>query len=285
MNEDIQAIVQAIESLKNDGGLFKNYLFPVLSSFFSAILGAVVAYFTLRFQENIQIERTKLDICNKWTIEVEGLFQSLIAFKANYASKIGSNPIERAVKVKTILNHSEPLQLNFAELSFVTPKKNSSEGHNQKWRQVPRVRGLIENYNTILRLWEQRNFIERPLRERLISAAGSKPYADFAFEEIISVIGERNLASLIDLTEKAIHLTDDIIIESNDFLNEFPGVAKAVVDTKRVKRYGTVLKFETEENQYLQKLICRVPEVDFEKIAEIYGTTISEAQSLYNFGY
>jgi hypothetical protein len=285
VNQDLHDVVQAIESLKQESNLFKDYLYPIVSSFFSAILGAIVAYYTLRFQEGIQRERTKLDICNKWSIEVEGLFQSLIAFKGNYISDIGNDPVERAVKVRTILNHNQPIQINYAELSFITPSKNDIDGQGRKWQQLSRIRGMIENYNAILALWNKRNSSERPLKEKIISALGNKPYADVTEEEIINVIGEKDLTSLIDLTEKALHLTDDIIIESNDFLNHFPDVVKAVVNIKKIKKYGTVLKFNTSDNQYLKKLIKRSPEVNYEKLARIYGITFEEAKKIYHFGY
>lgn len=101
----------------------------------------------------------------------------------------------------------------------------------------------------------------------------------------MQILGEQNLAALIDLTEKAIHLTDDLIIEFNDFITNFHIVAKDSIDTKKVKRYGPVLSFDTEGNVHLKKMIERTPEVNFQRIADIFGTSVDEASRRYHNGY
>ena len=59
MIEETELLVRAIESLRQDENLFKDYIFPIASAFFSALLGAGVAYFTLKYQEDIKIEKRK----------------------------------------------------------------------------------------------------------------------------------------------------------------------------------------------------------------------------------
>jgi hypothetical protein len=97
VNPEIKDLIEAIESLRQESSLIKDYIYPIIISFFSAVLGAFTAYFTLRYQEDTNRERLKLDICNKWTIEIQGLFQSLISFKNNYDSPLSSNPVHRAL--------------------------------------------------------------------------------------------------------------------------------------------------------------------------------------------
>lgn len=164
MDENTQILVNSINNLKDDSNLFKNYIFPVISGFFSAVLGAAVAYFSLRHQENIQIERHKLEICNKWIIDAEGLFQSLMAFKENYINEINSEPAERAIKVRRIISHQKPVQMNFSELAFITPQAGDEDHEQPKWRQISRIRGMVENYNALLRVWNDRNMLDKPLR-------------------------------------------------------------------------------------------------------------------------
>lgn len=285
MNPEIKDLIEAIESLRQESSLIKDYIYPIIISFFSAVLGAFTAYFTLRYQEDTNRERLKLDICNKWTIEIQGLFQSLISFKNNYDSPLSSNPVHRALQVRMIIKHDEPLTLDYAELSFITPDDVDLDAKKSKWRQISRIRNLVENYNTTLNIWEARNSIDEVLKEKLLITAGNKPYADLSEKDIINTIGEKDLAKLIDLTEKAIHLTDDLIIESNDFLEKFPNIVKAVVKTNKTENYGTVLKYDTSTNQYLQNFLKKSPAVDYRKIAKIFDVTEEEAQRRYFFGY
>jgi len=117
MNEEAELIVKAIESLRPENIWYKDYLFPVVSSFLSAILGAFVAYFTLQYQDKIKSEREKLNICNDWTLAIEGLFQSLIAFKGNYYEKMSRDPFQRALSIVALL--AIVLQLIKMSLSYL----------------------------------------------------------------------------------------------------------------------------------------------------------------------
>jgi hypothetical protein len=47
MNEEAELIVKAIESHRVESTWFKGYLFPIVSGFFSGILGAFIAYLAL----------------------------------------------------------------------------------------------------------------------------------------------------------------------------------------------------------------------------------------------
>lgn len=285
MSEEAELIAKAIESLQTDSNWLKEYLFPIVSSFLSALLGAWVAYFALRYQENIHIEKDKLTACNQWTLKVEGLFQSLIAFKSNYSGEINQDPFNRALKVRHIISHSKPLDENVSNLSFVIPLKEDPSSFKVKWRNLSRIGGMVANYNLILQIWEKRNEIERPLREKLISAHGEKGYVELSHDQIIRTLGHKDTYSLIDITERAIHLTDDIIVESNDFLEEFPDVAKSIIDTKKTRKYGRVLTFSTHENDRLKRMIKKCPEVDFDILVDIFGIPKKEIEQFYDNGY
>ena len=285
MNEEAELIVKAIESLRPENIWYKDYLFPVVSSFLSAILGAFVAYFTLQYQDKIKSEREKLNICNDWTLAIEGLFQSLIAFKGNYYEKMSRDPFQRALSISSIIGHSPPIDKNVAELSFLVPTKDDPSSQEVKWRSLSRINALISNYNLILQLWEKRNSIERDIREKLISTAGDKAYADLNHEQILDALGKRDVVGLIDLTEKAVHLTDDIIIESNSFLNDFTNTVKSLLNLKLINKYGRLIAFENQENAFLQKLVKKCPELDCSILVNLYGVPEEVIKSQYDNGY
>jgi hypothetical protein len=269
MSEEAELIAKAIESLRADSNWFKDYLFPIVGSFLSAILGAFVAYFTLQFQEKNKAEKEKLQVCNDWTLSVEGLFQSLIALKGNYYENITGDPFQRALHVRSIIGENSQITRNVSELSFLVPTKD----------------GVISNYNLILKIWDKRDSIERPLREKLITAFGDKAYADIEHQQILDTLSERDLVNLIDLTEKAIHLTDDIILELNDFLCNFPNVAKSLIKIKKVKKYGRLITFDNSENNFLQTLMKKCPELECKTLVNLYGKPESVIQKLYDNGY
>lgn len=285
MNDEALLITQAIESLRDTKSVFHDYLFPIVTGFFSAILGAWVAYWTLRYQENFQLEKEKLQIANKWTISVEGMISSLIAYKQNYFGEVNDDPIKRTLSVRSLINDNTPISDNLAELSFITPNKEDKSSRETKWRSLPRIRGMINNYNLILRIIEIRNEKERPIRELLIANFGNRGVAEMTHEQILSTLEDKGFLGLVDLTEKLIHLIDDILLEANSFLEEFPDVAKSVIDTNKTKRYGRVLSFDAKGNEYIGRLLKKCPEVDYSALAKLYGMKFEEVVNFYDNGY
>lgn len=285
MNEEAALIAEAIAGLRNEPSLFRDYLFPIVSGFFSAVLGAWVAYFALKFQERNQLEREKLVTCNEWTITMEGVFQSLIAFKENYCNEVHTHPFQRALSVRSIFGQSKPLEKNVADLSFLVPTKSDPDSLKMKWRSISRIGGLVSNYNSLLIIWEKRNAFERPLREKLINSCGEAAFAEISHQDALKVLGPKDLLSLIDLTERAIVLTDDLVIETNNFLEEFPEAAKSVIDTRRTKGFGTLIKFSNRENPHLQHLLVRCPEMDCRPLVDLYGISEERLKELYGSVY
>jgi len=285
MNPEAESIIRAIESLQQESNLFKDYIYPLVSGFFSALLGAGVAYFTLKNQENIQIEKSKMDITNKWTLIAEGAFSSLIALKSNYHGKLESNPFQRMSQVPSILHSSKPIIEEITSLSFIVPKKVDTESHSIKWRSITRIRTMIHNYNFTLDLWNKRNEIERPIKEKILHDHAELGFIDVSREQIFESVGAANYIALIDLTEKAMKFTDDLIIELNDFLTTFPEIGKALINTKKLKEYGSIITFNSESNPMLLNMIDKSPEVDFDVLAKLYGRTVEQVKNEYTTGY
>lgn len=71
MNEETKLLVQAIESLRQDSNIFKDYIFPLTTGFFSSLLGAGVAYLTLRHQDNSQVQKERVQSINDWILSAE----------------------------------------------------------------------------------------------------------------------------------------------------------------------------------------------------------------------
>lgn len=76
-------IVGVVDNLNPEINYFKDYIFPIVSAFFASILGAITAYFTLRHQDIIKIEKEKLDTINKWTLIAQQVQADLFALKSN----------------------------------------------------------------------------------------------------------------------------------------------------------------------------------------------------------
>lgn len=285
MHQETQLIVSAIESLQQEPNFFKDYLFPIASAFFTSSLGAVIAYYILNRQEYVQIEKDKMNASNKWTLDIEQARSNLIAIKDNYNGELTDIPLQRVGAIRSILFHAQSIPENFRDLSFIVPKGNKSKTDLPKWSQIPRIRAMISNYNYLLKLWDQRNERNQSFKEIILASIGNKAYAKLTLQEVENAIGKANLVILIDLTERCITLTDDIIVELDSFLSDFPAFAKTKVDTKRLKKYGTIITYSNNGNEALLKLIKKSPTVDYSSVEYLFGETDEVIKKKHKTGY
>ncbi len=286
MSYEIEQIVQAIESLKQEPNTFKNYLFPIISGVLSSLLGFAVAYFTLKYQENNQIQKERINAINDWMLAAEGAMSSLIAIKSNYHGNLGKNPFQRTLCIRSLIHSTNKLDKNLSSISFVMPRMEDKNSQKVKWRQLPRIRMMIENYNFIIELWNKRSEIERPIKEKLIKDyGGSLAHAMVDREQIFKSVNSSEFIVLMDLTQTAIMYTDDLIIELMDFMTKFPSIGKSFVKDKYLKRYGPIMFYTAEGNQKLLALIEKTPEVDYSIFAELYDESEKQVRYRYTTGY
>jgi hypothetical protein len=172
-------VVQAIESLQQEPNLFKDYIFPIASALFTSILGAGIAYFTLRSQENIQIEKDKMNNTNKWTFLLEEAGTTLMAIKMIYYDQLSDNPIQRISAIPTILLNAQPINEKLESLSFIV-KKLDSKTEPEKWSQISKIKLMVNSYNHLIYLWEQRNSIDKPIKEKLMAEFSNQGYIDIS---------------------------------------------------------------------------------------------------------
>lgn len=283
MHNETELIVNAIESLKQEGSIFKDYIFSIASAFFTSLLGAGIAYKSFRYQEDIKIEKEKMDIANKWTLLADEARSNLISIKQNYHGKLTENPIQRAAAIPTILFTAKPIVEDYSQLSFLVPKQSSDE--YPKWSQIPRIRTMIHNYNYVQELWLKRNEIERPIREKIVQQYSTKAFVNVSPEQIFECVGEANFALLVDLTEKVIALTDDLLVESDDFLANFSVYVKTHINSERLKRYGSVLNYSNNGNEKLLAMLERSPNADYSSVTTLFGATTDQLKQRYSTGY
>lgn len=286
MLEETALLVKAIDGLKQDPNYFKDYAFPIASAFFTSILGAGIAYLTLKRQEGVQIEKDKLDAANKWILVVENAIATLFAIKVNYHGQLSDTPLQRLSAIPSILFHASPVvEKSYQELSFIVPSRERNQDSYHKWSQIPRIRAMISNYNYVLKLWEKRNDLNQQFKEQLLNHHGDKAYVNLSLDNVVAASCQANFIILVDLTEQVVKLTDDLIIELNDFLSEFPSFAKTKIQVKRLKRYGSIMTHSNDDNKKLLNLLVKSPNVDFSSVEQLFGTSSEDIKKRHATGY
>lgn len=283
MHNEIELIVNAIESLRQEGSIFKDYIFPIASAFFTSLLGAGIAYKSFRYQEDIKIEKKKMDTANKWTLLADEARSNLISIKENYYGMLTEQPIQRTLAIPTILFTAKPIVEDYSQLSFLAPIQSNDE--YPKWSQIPIIRTMIHNYNYVQELWLKRNEIERPVREKIMQQHSTEAFVDVSLEQIFQCVDKANFAMLVDLTEYIISLTDDLLVELDDFLANFPVYAKTHINSEKLKRYGSVLVYSNIGNEKLLAMLERSPNADYSSLTTLLGKTTDQLKQRYSTGY
>lgn len=224
-----------------------------------------------------------MDTANKWTLLADEARSNLISIKQNYYDKLTEQPIQRALAIPTVLFTANPIVEDYSQLSFLVPKQSSDE--YPKWSQIPRIRTMIHNYNYVQELWLKRNEIERPIKEKVVQRYSTGGFVDVSLEQIFECVSEANFASLVDLTEHVIKLTDDLLVELDDFLANFPVYAKTHINSERLKRYGSVLIYSNNGNEKLLAMLKKSPNTDYSSVTALFGATTGQLKQRYSTGY
>lgn len=265
--------------------MLESLFYPGLVAFFSSILGGTVAYITIVIQERNSLKRVQVASINKCVLYADDAFQNLLAIKRNYHNKINSDPIQRAVHIPRMLFDESNIDYDYSALSFISPKSKELNLIPHKWSQIPRIRAMFKNYNYLLVLWDKRNQLISPIVDTLISSRGSA-FRDISNTEILSLISNASIGELIDINEHTIILTDAIITELHDFLNNFSPFAKSTLTPFDPIKHGRILEFSFEKNQTIEDILVQSPTTDFRSVCSIFGVTdASILEDRYKTGY
>lgn len=286
MNTDIELLVNAINGLKSNSSIIKDYIFPISISFISAFLGVGAAKLTFRHQEKLKIEVAKVGVINKYIIQMEEARTALIGIKLNYKDLDETNFIGRCLQVPQIITIREnEISNNAHELSFmVTLAKNYVAcDYDASWANPMRVSTVINNYNLISILLSKRSELKIDFNNKMSDYKkinGIPQGSNLTLEMMDKAYGIQELIALCDLTERLISLVDDVLYELDDFINNFPSEARGKINLKLIKGYCVVLQSEGSPFK-----IWRTIEPDYIDIANHMCISPDEAKTRYNNGY
>ena len=284
MNEDpklivdaIKSLVDAIESLKQEESLIKDYLYPIVLAFFSALMGGYIGYLGILKRESKEAEKAKIDATNKIILEALDCFQDLVGIKGNYFEKLTDNPAQRLLCVPPILMHHRPSNPEFVNLYYLAKyltkeaskvsQNGSFQDEQNRFANIALLKKVFSNYNTLLEMWKTRNELVLPIFETIVSGSYTTGVAKVDISDMTRLVGHAKLAQAIDLNEKVLLLTDDILAEFVKLMTELPKIAESIISSKALENYGNVFKFKWD-TEIQKQFLNRVPvnEAELKKI-------------------
>ena len=275
-HEDMQLLIKVIESLKTEDNLIKDYIYPIALAFVSAVMGSLFGYYVIVRREKVEAEKAKIDATNKLLLEAIDCFHDLEAIKGNYLGKLTDNPVQRLVCVPPILMFHRPSNPEFAGMFYLAKDaskilKNSTFKEAQlSFSNIPRIKQIFENYNTALEMWKTRNELVPPVFEAIVLANSSTGVANVKLEDMVRSVGHAKIAQLVDLNEKVIVITDELLMEFMTLMTELPKISEKLISKRILDQYGKVFSFEFSAE--IEAVVSNRVPVNQKALDDILGT-------------
>jgi len=147
------------------------------------------------------------------------------------------------------------------------------------------IRTMIGNYNQTLSMWKHRNILNEEFKQKLTDTRDDIIIHGFSIDHALGAVGQPFLIKFIDLTERLVKLTDDLVVELDDFLENFPKYAKTMIRVKQLNNYGTVLTYSNNNNKALLDMLIKSPEADFSELESLFGERNEDIKKRHQTGY
>ena len=305
MSSDAELIAKAIEALQPKPDYLKDYVFPALMMFSSALLGGVVALKINKAQELQRITRDNFSTSLQTFILAHECLNNLVAIKANYVDKIiRDEPLYRALAFPTMLAKLDEVKFSSTGFYFIRGMPTANKGllefvvwwikHRllrmevkrppteeiaHTWRNTVRISCMFENYNQIMMFLRFRNEISEQIKEPLSRVDTSSMQS---LAELPKVIGHALTGKFVSITELTIALTDHVIKELHSFLKEFPDIAESNIELSRIRDWGKLPRYENEKEEF-KKCLTPIVKPDFQRVAAYTGGTVDEVRKQCTF--
>ncbi|WLS81251.1 hypothetical protein Q3V30_22575 (plasmid) [Erwinia pyri] len=307
MDKESLLLVKSIIEANQQENPFKDYLFPVAISFFSAIMGGFIAMRINNKQEVNKSEKEKFNNSMRLMFLVIESLNNLVTIKANYRHIDTGNPYLRFWEFPEILFKASRLTMDLSDFSFIKEvqtcnfsrhekikrfiiyrvfrkevKKPSKLELGKSWRNLSRLSAMISNYNTIIYQIDKRNVMDDEARKKAHDYIKNKQSTNsISFEAVLqSCLSDKEILQLIDLTELTISLVDHVIREMDSFVRAFPDIAESNIDTSKLMSGKNVIRYNNDRQVYTDTLIKTI-EPDFQLLSSMFGDDLESIKKRY----
>ncbi|EOW6733110.1 hypothetical protein ACOZ0S_000553 [Cronobacter dublinensis] len=285
-NFDPYSIVIALNQLNdlisaaNQTNIFKDYIMPIFVVILSALTAYLIAIKGYEFQETSKNERSKADSLNKTVLQMQSMLSNLIATKRNYFDTLTENPMQRALNLPIMPMNLVPVEYEpnaLAQLLYT--RKVDTVKH--PWMNMASFVATYGNYNLVTQLIKTRNNLCEEVYKVLDPLYSSRTEnGEVQVNAVYDLLGEALSTKYIDLTERVIALTDDLIVTIYDSLLNFPKEASKSLNKKHLKNYVYLFTYENQHQDF-EKMLKRCTKVDLNILSKIMKISREEAGKYY----
>lgn len=282
MSNDALMIASAILNLQQESSVFKDYVFPLLSTSGSVVAGYFIASYSFKSQEKTKAEIDKVNKLNEFFISIDGGLQTLTAIKSIYSGRVNADPVYRALSIPRIECHiSEPPDPKTIVFLTKGNEQVSGEPYYSSWNNLPRINAMVGNYAHLCNRVSARNNFKTEISHFLEYSGNGEGYIDF---EKLTNKDWRVFRQLVDSTESVISLVDGLLKEYYSFLINMHIAASKSINKKLIKDHVELLSYSNNSVMFRSQL-DPCPPVDVDTLAKILKITKENASEIYITGY
>jgi len=282
MSPDTKALVDAIDSLRQSSSLIKSYVWPLIPAVITSAIGFYIASYNFKSQEKIRADVKKIENANKFVVQIDSAFQSLISVKSSYMNRIDDDPISRVLSIAEITNQFSDIN-GVEELVFLARGNKSRDGqpYYVSWNNIPRINAMVGNYKYLLQRIEARNILRREFEiYAKLNETGQAVLNLGALEPI----GWSLLKRLVNSNECIIALIDGLILEFNSFLCGITKAIEASIEMRKVKHIVMLVVFKNNI-PFVQGTLQPTLRPDYDKLSKLLDVDITYAKEMFDTGY
>jgi hypothetical protein len=275
----VKIVADAIRESASDNWL-KDYIFPIFSALFAALLGGGVAVWINRNQELAATAKERVKVVNKLLLESENILNSLNSLKAAYIPYFrGGSKAYRVFTVPMLRHTLSEVNIDVSDLGFILPKK-TNKYEARDWNNVSRINAMFGNYqmltDSLATITQRRERIDEIIKINYLS-----PRPIVSVDHLRDEMGAADFAHYLLLYEYFVKLNDDLIIEFKQFLTKFGQEMEQLIGKKMAQRYGLIVFGEIESHLLLDR--CEEP--IYVVVADELRMTVEELKQRMKTGY
>lgn len=282
MSYNALMIARAILDLKQESSVFKDFVFPLISTVVSVLMGYYISQRSFEKQEKLKAELEKVNRYNSFVVGMDGVLQSLIGIKSIYRNRLDDDPWNRLVEIPKIKVHLfTPPEVS--SIVFLAYANEYQKGHpvDEGWNNLPRFNKMLGNYSQLNELIQRRNNLKESLIQIVQQNEDNQASIDITeFIKKHSAI----VVPLIDTTEALISKVDGLLQEVNSCVHNLHLAANKSIDNEKIKKYTHILTYKNENDDY-EEIIKPSVTVNYLTLSSLLGITEEKAKNLYKNGY
>jgi len=231
--------VQQLQVVAKEAGnvdWVKDYGMPIGT----LLLSAGIAYFSAisgyKWQDKFQVNKLKIDTVNKTIMTFQNMQGTLLSLKSNYAKSLPDDPLQRACAMPQLIYSYNPVSINYEHLIQVIMSTDENL-HQNPWIHIASFISMQDQFNQLNKIIDKRNEIDFKVKDSLATRYGRK---SFSLTEVLEGTDPIEIQKYVELTEVIINMIDNMIISTDDFLNNFPYIAKQLMKGNRSKHYKMI---------------------------------------------